>query len=189
MGLYVPSGFRGVVASLWILFVDGDPWICLTEANLVSFLIAHWASAWRSLYSSLLDLQAFCNSVIIPPRSSSPPVESSDSPSLATRRNSFQYSVTDRLPCFMFFSLILASPLASITPHWLSNSALNPAQLFHAGVMRSSPYGVIQVPASSLRRLVASRIFSSLWPFCHPTVLYYTMSWASHPRSLCCSPR
>jgi len=88
-------------------------------------------------------------------RSSSPPVESSNSAALATRRNSFRYSVTDRLPCFMFFSLILVSPLASITPNCPCNSALNPAQLSHAGVIRSSAYGVIQVPASSLRRLVA----------------------------------
>jgi len=38
----------------------------------------------------------------------------------------------------MFFSLILASPLALITPNCLCNSALNPAQLSHAGVIRSS---------------------------------------------------
>ena len=36
VGLYVPSGFRGVVVSLWMFFVDGDPWICLTVASLVS---------------------------------------------------------------------------------------------------------------------------------------------------------
>jgi len=138
-----------------MFFVDGAPWICLTVASLVSFLIAHWASASRSSYSSQLAPQAFCNSAIISPRSSSPPVQSSNSASLATRRNSFQYVVTDRLPCFIFFSRILASPLASITQNCLCSSALNPAQLSHVGVIRSSAYGVIHVPASSLRWLVA----------------------------------
>jgi len=138
MGRYVPFGFRAVVVSHWMFFVDGDPWICLTVASLVSFLIANWARFSRSCYSSLVFPQAFCNSAIIPPRSSSSPVESSNSASLATRRNLFQYSVTDRLPCFLFFSLILASPLASITPNCLCNSALNPAQLSHVGVILSS---------------------------------------------------
>jgi len=154
-GQYVPSGFCGIAVSRWLFFAEGDPWICLTVASLVSFRIAHWARASRSWYSSLLASQAFCNSATIPPGSNSPPVESSNSASLATRRNSFQYSVTDRLPFFMFFSLILASPLASITPNCLCHSALNPAQLSHVGVILSSAYGVIQVPASSLRRLVA----------------------------------
>ena len=88
MGRYVPSGFRGVVVSHWMFFADGDPWICLTVASLVSFRIAHWARALRSSYSSLLAPQAFCSSVIIPPTSGSPPVESSNSASLATRRKS-----------------------------------------------------------------------------------------------------
>jgi len=159
------------MVSLWMFFVDGDPWICLTVASLVSLRIAHWASASRPSYSSLLAPYAFWSTVFIPPRSSSPPVKSSNSASLATRLNSFQYCVIARLPCFMFFSLILASPLASITPNCLCNSALNPAQLSQVGVIRSSVYGVIHVPASSVRRLVAYRIFSSSWPSCHPTVL------------------
>jgi len=138
VGRYVPSGFSGVILSCWVLFVDGDPSIWLTIANLVSFLIAHWASLSRFSYYSLLAPQTFCNSAIIPRRSSSPPVQSSNSASLAPRRNSFQYAVTDGLPCFMFFSLILASALASITPNCLCNSALNPAQLSHAEVIRSS---------------------------------------------------
>ena len=138
MGRYVPSGFRGVVVSRWMFFAYRDPWICLTVPSLVSFLIAHWATASRSSYSSLLAPQAFCNSMIIPARSSSPPVESCNSALLATRRYSFQYSVTDRLPCFMFFSLILSSPLASITPNCLCNSALNPPQLSNVGVILSS---------------------------------------------------
>jgi len=75
VGPYVLSGFRGVIVSRWLLFVHGDPWICLTVANLVSFRIAHWARASRSSYSSLLAPHGFCNSAIIPPRSSSPPVE------------------------------------------------------------------------------------------------------------------
>jgi len=141
--------------SRWMFFVAGDPGICLTIPNLASFRITHWARVSRSLYSSRLAPQAFCNSMTIPSRRSSPPLESSNSASLATRRNSFQYSVTDRLPCFMFFSLILASPLPSITPNCLGNSALNPAQLSHGGVIRSSADGVIQLPVSSLRRLVA----------------------------------
>jgi len=145
--------------------------MCLTVANFVSFLIAHCARASRPSYSSLLTPQAFCNSVIIPPRSSSPPVDSSNSASLATRGNSFHYSVTDRLPCFMFFCLIHASPLVSMPPNCICISTLNPAQLSHVGVILSSAYGVIQVPASSLRRLVAYRIFSSSCPFCHPPVL------------------
>jgi len=111
----------------WAFFVDGDPWIFLTVANLGSFRIANWARVSRPSYSPLLAPQAFCNSVIIPPGSNSPRVESSNSASLATRRTSSQYSVTHRLPCFMFFSLMLASPLASITPNCLCNSALNPA--------------------------------------------------------------
>jgi len=130
--------FRGVVVSRWMFFADSDPWICLTLASLVSLRIAHWARASGFSNSLLLAPQAFCSSVIIPPRSSSPPVESSNSASLAPRRNSFQFSVTDRLPCLMFFSLILASPLASIMSNCLSNSALNPAQLSHVGVILSS---------------------------------------------------
>jgi len=121
-----------------MFFVDGDPWICLSVARLVSFLIAHWARFSRSSYSSLLFPQEFCNSVMILPSSSSPPVESSNSASLARRRNSFQYSVPDRLPCFIFFGLILASPLALITPNCLGNSALNAAQLSHVEVILSS---------------------------------------------------
>ena len=136
-------------------FVDGDSCLRLTVANLISFQIAHWARASRSSYSSLLAPQAFSNSVILAPRSSSPPVESSNSASLARRQNSFHYSVTGHLPCFMCFSLILASPLASITPNCLRNSALNPAQSSHVAVIGYSGQGVIQVPASSLRRLVA----------------------------------
>ena len=156
--------------SGWTFF-DGDPWICLTVASLVYFQIAHCARTSRFSYSSLPAPQAFCSSVFIPPTSSSPPVESSSSASLATRRNLFQYSVTDLLPCFMFFSLILAFPLASITPNCLCSSALNPAYVSQVGVIHSSAYGVTHVPASSLRRLVAYRIFSSSWLFCHPTVL------------------
>jgi len=146
--------FRGVAVSCWMFFADCHPWICLTVASLFSSRIVHWARALRYSYSSLLAAEAFCTSVSIPPRSSSPPVESSNLASLATRRNSFQYSVTVCLPCFMFFSLILASLLASITPNCLCNSALNPAQLSQVGVIRSSAYGVIEDPASSLRRLV-----------------------------------
>jgi len=164
-----------VIVSAWVLFVGGDPWICLTVAKFVSFLIAHCARVSRSLYSSLLAPQAFGNSAILPHRSSSPPVESSNSASLATRRNSFQYSVTDCLPCFMFFTLILASPLASITPNCLCNSALNPAQLSYAAVICSSAYGVIQVPASSLRRPCCIEdfclIMAVLPPYC-PVVHY-----------------
>jgi len=117
------------MVSHWRFFVDGDTWICLSMASLGSFRIAHCARTSRSLYSSLQALHAFWSSVVIPPRSSSPPVESSSSASLTTRQNSFQYSVTDLLPCFIFFSLFLASPLASITPNCLGNSALNPAHV------------------------------------------------------------
>ena len=85
-----------------MFFVDGDPWICLTVANLVALQIAHWASASRPSYSSLPASHAFRSSVFIPSMSSSPPVESSNSAWLATRRNSFKYSVIDLLPCFMF---------------------------------------------------------------------------------------
>ena len=159
------------MVARWMCFVNGDPWICLTVDRLVSFRIDHCARTLRSSYSSLLAPQAFWSSVFIPPKSSLPPVESSNSACLARSRNSFQYSVTDLLPCFMVFSVILASPLASITPYHLCNSALNAAQVSHVGVIRSSAYGVFQVPALSLRSLVAYRIFSSLWPFCHPTVL------------------
>ena len=121
-----------------MFFADGDPWICLTVARLVSFRIAHWARASRASYSSLPAPQAFCSSGFIPSRSSSPPIESSNSASLATRRNSFQYSVTYRLPCVMFFCRILASPLALTPPNCLCNSALNPAQLSLVGVILSS---------------------------------------------------
>jgi len=93
--------------------------------------------------------------VFIPPKITSPLVESSNSASLATRRNSFPYSVIDDFPCLKFFTLILASPLALITPNCVCNSALNPAELSLYGVIRSSALGVIQVLASSLRRLRA----------------------------------
>ena len=169
--IYVLSCFCGTMVSRGTLFVDGDPWICLTVTNFVSFRIARWVRASRSSYSSLLGHQVFCNSVFIPPGSSSPPVESSNSPSLATRRNSFLYSLTDRLPCFKLLSLILASPLASITSNCLCYSVFNPAQLSQVGVIRYAAYGVIHVPPSSLSRLVAERIFSSSWLCCHPTVL------------------
>ena len=79
MGRYVPCGFRGVMPSRPMFFVDGDPSICLTIASLVSFLIAHSARVSRSSYSSLLAPQAFSSAVFIPPRRSSPPVESSRS--------------------------------------------------------------------------------------------------------------
>ena len=71
----------------------------------------------------------------------------------------------------MFFSFILASPLASITPNCLCSSALNPVHLSQVGVISSSVYNVIQVPVWSLKKLVACGILFSLWPFCHPTVL------------------
>jgi len=159
------------MVSLWVFFIGVDPWICLTVPSLVSFRIAHWARKSKSSYSSLLAPQALWTSVFIPPRSNSPPGESSNSAWLATRRNSFQYSVTDRLPCFLFFSFILASLLASITPNSLCNSPLYPAQVSQVGLICSSAYGLLLVPASSGRRLVAYRIFSVFWLFCHPTVL------------------
>jgi len=136
-----------------------------------SLRIAQWATASRPSYSSLLAPHAFWSSVFIPPRSSSPPVKSSNSDSLATRPNLFQYFVINQFPCFMFFSLILGSPLASITPNCLCNSALKSVHLSQVGVIHSFADGVIHVPASSLRRLVANRTLSSLWLFCHPTVL------------------
>jgi len=171
VGLNVLSGFCGIRVSLWIFCVGVDSWMSLIIDSVVSIRMAHWAMASRPSYSSLLAPNPFRSSIFIHPRISSPPVELSHSGSLATRRNSFQYSVTDRLPCFMFFNLILASPLASITPNCLCNSALNPAQLSQLGVIHSSAYGVSQVPASSLRRLVAYRMFFSVWPSCHPPIL------------------
>ena len=137
---------------------------CLTVASLVSFRIAHWARTSMFSYSSLLAPPAFWSSVFIPPRSSSPPVELSNSASLATRRKSFQYSVTDRLPYFIFFSLILASLLASIMANCLCSSAWNPVQLSQIGMIHSSAYGVIPVSVSSFRRLVVHRSFFSSWP-------------------------
>jgi len=159
------------MVSRWMFFVGRDPWICLTFATLVSFRIANSARTASSSYSSLLAPQAFCASMFIHPRSRYPPVKCSNSASVATRRNWFQYFVTDRLPCFMFFGLILASPLASIRPNCLRSSLLNPVQEFQVGVIHSSAYIVSQVPASFLMRLVAYRIFSSSGLFCHPTVL------------------
>ena len=178
-----------MIVSRWIFFVGGDPSICLTVASLVSFRIAQWARTSRSPYSSLLAPQAISSFVFIPHGICAPPVQSSFSTSPAPRRNLFQYSVTDILPCLMCFSLILASPLASITPNCICSSALNTAQLSQVGVIQSSAYSVIHVPVSSLRRLVAYRIFAASWPFCHRTVPYYTMSWARDARSLCLSGR
>jgi len=154
-----------------MILVDGDAWMCVTLASLVSFLIAHRSRTSMPSYASWLTPQAFCSSVFIPPGTRSPPVESSGSASLATRRNSFQYSVTDVLPCLYVFSLILASPLATITPNSLCSSALNPAHVYQVVVLRSSAYGEIHVPASSLRRLVAYQIFPLSWPLSNPTVL------------------
>jgi len=159
------------MVSRWTFFVDGDPWTWLTVATFVSFQIASCARTSRSSYSSVLAPHAFWGSVFIAPRNSSPPVASSSSASFATRRNLFRYSVTNRLPCFIFFSLIIASPLVSIRPNCLCSSALNPAQVSQVGVICSSAYGVIRGPASSLRRLVALKILSLSWPFCPPTVL------------------
>jgi len=143
----------------------------LTVTSLVSFVIAHWARASRSSYSSLLAPQAFCSSVFIPPRGSSPPVVVSNSAWLAPTGHAFKYSLTDGLLCFIFFNFNLSSPLPSITPNCLCSSALNHAQFSQVGVIRSSAYGVIQVPALSLRRLVVKRIFCMSWSFCHPTGL------------------
>lgn len=162
---YVPSEFRSVIISPWTCFVDCDPWICLTIASLGFFRIADCARASTSSYSSLRATKAFWTYVFFPLKSSCPLVESANLPSLATRPNSFQYFVTDSFPCFMLFSLILAAPLTSITPNWVSNSALNRAQVSHAGVISSSASGVIQVPPSSIRRLVEYRILSSSLPF------------------------
>ena len=98
----------GSICLVWVswcgglpldVVVGGDPWICPTVASVVFLRIAHLARTSRFSYSLLLGPQAFCNSAIISPRRSSPPVESYNSASLATSRNSVQYSVTDRWPC------------------------------------------------------------------------------------------
>ena len=109
----------------------------------------------------------FCSSGFIPPSSHSPAVESSSPVSLATSLNSFQYSVIDLRPCFIFLSVILASPLASMTPNWLLSSWANLAQFSHVDGISSSVYGVIHLPASSLSRLMAYRILSSSCPSAH----------------------
>ena len=137
------------------------------------------------VYLSLEALHDICSSKFIPPSSHSRAVESSNSVSLATSLNSFQYSVIDFRPCFMFLSVILASPLASMTPNWLLSSCTNPAQFSHVDGISSSVYGVIPLPVSSLNRLIVYRIFSSSCPSAHWIALKYTWCWASHPRSLC----
>ena len=116
------------------------------------------------VYLSLEAPHAFCSSAFIPPSSHSPAIESSNSVSLATSLNSFQYSVIDFPPCFRFLYVILASPLASIIPNWLLSSFANPAQVSHVDGISSSIYGVIYLPASSLNRLMAYRIFSLSCP-------------------------
>jgi len=105
------------MVSFRVFFGGSDLWMSLTVASLVSFRIDYWA--WTSVlsYSSWLAPQAFWSTLFIPPRSSSFPVQSSSSALLAIRWNSCQFSITDCLPCFIFLSLILPSPLASITPY------------------------------------------------------------------------
>jgi len=112
-----------------------------------------------------------CNSLFIPPWRISPLVESSSSASLVSRRASFHYSMTDPLPYFIFLSLILASPLASITPNCICSSLFNPSYVFHIEMIRYSAHVVIYVPTSSLCRLVAYKMFSLSRLSCHPTVL------------------
>ena len=138
--------------------------MCRTVANFVSFSMAQLARAVMLVYLSLEAPHTFCSSGFIPPSRHSPAVKLSSPVSLATSRNSFQYSVIDFLPCFTFLSVILASPFASMTPNWLLSSWANPAQFSHVGGINSSVYGVIHLPASSLSRLMAYRIFSSSCP-------------------------
>src|ERR1700760_1098720 len=133
--------------------------MCRTVANFVSFSMAQLARAVILVYLSLDAPHAFCSSEFIPPSSHSPAVESSSPVTLATSRNSFQYSVIDFRPCFMFLRVILASPLASITRNWLRSSWANSAQFSHVDGISSSVYGVIHLPASSLNRLMAYKIF------------------------------
>src|ERR1700759_4712734 len=148
-------GFVEPHLFFWIGFVVLCPWICRTVASFVSFSIAQLARAVMLGYLSLEAPHAFCSSGFIPPSSHSPAVESSSLVSLATSRNSFQYSVIDFRPCFMFLSVIRASPLASITPNWFLSSWANPAQFSQLDGINSSVYGVIHLPASSLNRLMA----------------------------------
>ena len=143
------------------------PWMCRTVAHCVSFLIAQLARAVMLVYLLLEAPHAFCSSEFIPPSSHSPAVELSNPVSLATSLNSFQYSVIDLRPCFIFLSVILASPFASMTPNWLLSSWANSAQFSHVDGINSSVYGVIHLPASSLNRLMAYKIFSLLCPSAH----------------------
>jgi len=159
------------MVSRWAIFGGSDPWMCLTTSRLVCFGISHWARISVLVYLSPLAPQAFWSPVFIPPRSGSPPVESSNLGSPAIRGNSFHYPLTDGLPLIMVFSLILASPMASITPNWLCSSGLNSALLFLVGVMGSSRYGVIYLPKFSLRRLAAFEILYLLRLSCHRTRL------------------
>ena len=151
------------------------------------------------LYFSLLDAQALCNSIFIPPRSSSPSVLSSSLASLGTRRNLFQYSVTDYSPCFMLFCFIQASFLPSIMSNCVGSSAFIPAKFFHVEQICSSAYSVILVSALSLKRLVADNPFffvvAVLATYCF--VIYEVLGYQAsavmlfsivYPRFLCFGP-
>ena len=155
----MPLGFLGVSFCFWIGVVVLCSCRCRTVANFVCFLMAQLARVLMLVYLSLAAPHAFCSSGFIPPSSHSPAVELSSPVSLATSRNSFQYSVIDFLPCFMFLSVILASPLVSMTPNWFRSSWANPTQFSHVDGISSSVYGVIHLPTSSLSRLIAYRIF------------------------------
>ena len=163
----MPLRFLGTSFIFCIGVVVLCPWICRTVANLVSFSIAQLARAVILVYLSLEAPHSFCSSRFIPPRSHSPAVESSNPVSLATSLNTFQYSVIDLRPCFMFLSVILTSPFALMTANWLLSSWANPAQFSHVDGISSSVYDVIHLPASSLNRLMAYRIFSSSCPSAH----------------------
>ena len=163
----MPLGFLGTSLVFCIGVVVLCPWICRTMASFVSFSIAQLAKAVTLVYLSLEAPHEFCSSGFILPSSHSPAVESSNPVSLATSQNSFQYSVIDFGPCFMFLSVILASPLASMTPNWFRISWANPAQFSHIDGISSSVYGIIHLPSSSLSRLMAYRIFSSSCPSAH----------------------
>ena len=171
LGLFVSLGFLGTSFVFGIVVLVLCPWICCTVANLVSFSIAQFARLPALVYLSLEAPRGFCNWMFIPLCRHLPTVELSNPVSLATSLNSFLDSVIDFCSCLIFFSVILASRLTSMTPNWLLCSWANPAQFPHVFSISSSVYGVIYLPASSFNRVMAYRIVRLLYCFAHLSVL------------------
>ena len=138
LGRNVRSLFLGVSVFGVSLCVFRVVCRCLTVVNLFSFSIAHSARFVVVVNAAESLAHSSWSDRFIPVISHSPSVNSSRFASVAIRRNSFQYSVIDLVPCSVSRSLMRASPCGSTAPNCCFNSVLNSSQVFHPGWTSSS---------------------------------------------------